>query len=258
MAELVPADSRHVVAVADHVGNLRNGIRNIDVLADHLRAASEVIGSIPRGELIVTVGGDCGIELAPIEAAISRSKGRMAVVWLDAHADLNNSMTSPSGAFHGMVLRTLMGDGPSELRTSEVLAPNQVILAGARALDVGEQAFVETHQIPRLRVADMADPRGLVDAVRGTGADSVYLHLDFDVLDPTVFTAVGSPEPSGLGLDELLAAVQALLAEFRLAGVGLTEYEPSSGDLCHDDILRRIVAGIFDSDSQRADRKVEC
>lgn len=67
-----------------------------------------------KGRLVVTVGGDCGVELEPVAAAVRRHGDRLAVVWFDAHGDLNTPRSSPSGAFHGMVLRTLLGDGPPD------------------------------------------------------------------------------------------------------------------------------------------------
>ncbi|MER7899195.1 arginase family protein [Streptomyces sp. NPDC096046] len=51
------------------------------------------------------------------------------------------------------------------------------------------------------------------------------MHIDLDVLDPWVFPAVGTPEPGGLGIDDLLGAVRALTGEFTLAGLALTECE---------------------------------
>jgi len=41
-----------------------------------------------------------------------------------------------------------------------------------------------------------------------------------------VFGAVGAPEPGGLTLERLVAAVRALATRFTIAGVCVTEYEP--------------------------------
>src|SRR5690606_8239775 len=53
---------------------------------------------------VITIGGDCGVELAPIAHA-GKAHPDLALVWFDAHADSHNPATSASGAFHGMVLR---------------------------------------------------------------------------------------------------------------------------------------------------------
>lgn len=60
---------------------------------------------------ISTVGGDCGIEIVPISYLNKIYKEDLCVIWIDAHADLNTPNSSPSKAFHGMPLRTLLGEG---------------------------------------------------------------------------------------------------------------------------------------------------
>ncbi|WTL10231.1 arginase family protein [Kribbella sp. NBC_01505] len=90
----------------------------------------------------VTVGGDCGVDLAPIAAARERYGDELTVLWLDAHPDVNRPETLPSGSFHGMVLATLLGDGASALVPEDRLVPGQVVLAGVRAyagVETGER-----------------------------------------------------------------------------------------------------------------------
>ena len=78
--------------------------------------------------------------------------------WIDAHADLNTPDTSPSATFHGMVLRTLLGEGPELLNLIETPpTPGQVTLVGVRALD---QAGARLHSPAR---------RHLPVTVRGAG-----------------------------------------------------------------------------------------
>src|SRR4029078_8119073 len=89
--------------------------------------AARFAGTLPEPrrrapDRILSIGGTCGTELAPVAYLNERWGGRMAVLWLDAHADLNPPASSPSGHFHGMVLRTLLGDGPREL-TAELHRP---------------------------------------------------------------------------------------------------------------------------------------
>jgi arginase len=218
------------------------------VLERHLLAVRAALAEVPSGERAVIIGGDCSVDLAPVEAALSAFGDRLALVWFDAHGDLNTPESSPSGAFHGMVLRALIGDGPEGLRPARSLSADRVVLAGARSLDPGEQDLVESRGIRHLSVEQLTEPGPLLAAVRATGAEAVYLHIDLDVLDPRVFPAVGTPEPGGLGVDELLEAVRALKEEFTLAGLALTEYErtePAGGD---EAVLRRIVEGLFPPD----------
>jgi arginase family enzyme/GNAT superfamily N-acetyltransferase len=204
-----------------------------------------------RGRAVVTVGGDCGVDLAPIEAALAAHGDRLTVVWFDAHGDLNTPASSPSGAFHGMVLRALLGDGPRELAPARALRPDQVVLAGVRALDPGERAFVAEHQIRHVAAAGLANPSFLVDEVAATGADTVYLHIDLDVLDPDVFGAVGTPEPGGLTLEQLITNVRELASRFTIAGLCLAEYEPQDdGDRDVLTGLITVLASVMDGDAE--------
>jgi arginase family enzyme/very-short-patch-repair endonuclease len=222
LAAIIPGDRRVRVPVTDD-------------LAANL-AAARAIGFDDR---TVTAGGDCGVELAPIEAALTAHGDGLVVVWFDAHADLNTPESSPSGAFHGMVLRTLLG-GESPLPPHVTLRPSQVVLAGVRALDPPEKQYVADHDIAHVLPGELAD---LPTVVAARNARAVYIHIDLDVLDPSAFSSVGYPEPGGLTTADLTTAVRALTARFPLAGLGITEYEPSAD---HDrDTLRTLVEAIF-------------
>ncbi len=245
LAEMVPAANRQAVSLSDATSDAQDGVQNAEVLAEQLQAVRAAMEALPPGDLVVSVGGDCAIELAPIEAALSAHQDRLAVVWFDAHADLNSPETSPSGAFHGMVLRALTGDAPDALMPTRTLAANRVVLAGARALDQGEQDFVGSHGIRHLSVDQLNEPEALLSAVRATGVEAMYIHIDLDVLDPDVFPAVGSPEPGGLTIDALLQAAHALAEEFTPVGVGITEYERADEAEQDDDLVEQVVAGVL-------------
>ncbi|MDI6407987.1 GNAT family N-acetyltransferase [Streptomyces albus] len=221
------------------------GVRGLDVLADRLGAVREALATVTE-PVTVTAGGDCGVELAPVERALRRHGDRLAVVWFDAHADLNIPASSPSGAFHGMVLRTLLGEGPEALRPRHVLTPDQVVLAGVRALDPAESEYVERHRVRRLTVTELAEPAALVEAVAATGAEAVYVHLDLDVLDPADFASVGVPEPGGLRPHRLADCVRALARRFPLAGLGITEHQPRPGAAAEDAVLDDLVRLLTD------------
>jgi arginase len=185
----------------------------------------------------------------PITAASRRHGDRLAVVWLDAHGDLNVPDSSPSQAFHGMVLRTLLGDGPRELRPApaDALSPSRVVLAGVRDLDPPELGYIGERAIRRVSAAALEDPTVLVDAVAATGASAVYVHLDLDSLDPAAFTSVGYPVPGGVQPSAAAAAIAGLAARFELAGLAITEFQPGDDaevTRADMDVLRALVAAL--------------
>lgn len=180
----------------------------------------------------LTIGGDCGVELASVGHVLDSD---VAVLWFDAHPDLNTPATSPSGAFHGMVLRTLLGEGDPTLVPSPVLPPSRLLLVGTRAFDEAEDEYVTASGIQVLRAGDLT-PESLIAAIEATGASSVYIHIDLDVLDPAEFAGLGYPEPFGLSVAGLIAAVRAVTARFPIAGAGLTEFAPASAEQANDDL----------------------
>ena len=54
-----------------------------------------------EGKFVLTVGGDHSIGSATI-SGMRAVHNDLCVVWVDAHADCNTDLTSPSGNYHGM------------------------------------------------------------------------------------------------------------------------------------------------------------
>jgi arginase len=181
---------------------------------------------------VFTVGGTCGVELAPVSYLNARYRGDLAVVWLDAHADLNTPESSPSGHFHGMVLRTLAGAGPPVLVDAlpSRLAPAQIVLAGARDLDRDEITFVSNAAVSLLSPADAAVPDRIAGRIRAGGFTRVYLHLDLDVLDPLEFPDSLVSTPGGLSVDNVVSVIRDLAAQFDVVGFSVVEFRPRSAD----------------------------
>jgi arginase len=177
-------------------------------------------------DAILTVGGTCGVEAAPVAYLNERYEGDLAVVWLDAHGDLNTPASSPSGHFHGMVLRTLLGEGPDEYvrELQRPLDPSQIFLAATRDLDPPEREFVADAGLWVTPPEALADPAPLVDEIRSRGFTRIYLHLDLDALDPTEFRQTLIPTPGGPALNDVRRVMQVLAGSLEVAGASIVEY----------------------------------
>ena len=151
----------------------------------------------------IVLGGCCCSHVGAIEA-LSAGEECLAVVWIDAHGDLNTPATSPSGNAWGMPLRMVLDDGA-------VLAKH-VALIGARNLDPPEVEFIEASGI---QTGDGAVERAL------EGADAVYVAFDADSVEPGELAAF-MPEPDGLRLAEIEELLRDVAARKRIAGLGLT------------------------------------
>jgi arginase len=245
----LPSAATRVVEVPAGAGeSLGTGVHRFSSISTIAEATEAVLAETAGTPILV--GGDCGIEFAGIRHAAVRAGGnadaRLGVVWFDAHPDLNSPATSTSKAFHGMVLRTLLGGGPAELAADAVLDPAQVVLAGSRALDDAEADYVAEAGIRMLAPAELADPAVLVSALRDAGVTEVYLHVDLDVLDPSEIEGIQFPEPFGVSVAGLVAAIRAVREEFPLVGAGITEFAPATPDAAVDDLpaILRIVSAL--------------
>jgi arginase len=145
---------------------------------------AELAAALPERPLVL--GGCCCSHVGAVRGLAGRVE-RLAVVWLDAHGDLNTPETSPSGNTWGMPLRMLLDDG--------VVPVSRVALVGARNLDPPEAEFMAASGL------DDSLDRALADA------GAVYVALDVDVLDPGE-AAVLFPEPDGPGATEVEAILR--------------------------------------------------
>lgn len=239
----LPASNTKQVQVPIGAGeSLGTGIRRFSAIQSVRDKFAEQLAEIT--EPVITIGGDCGCELAAIEHAMRRHPGRLALVWIDAHPDLNSPENSPSGAFHGMVLRAILDDiGPLSIQTP--LETPKVVLVGVRSFDDAELEWAEAHQLARLEVEQFS-ATNLIELLSRTGCSSVYLHIDLDVLDPSEFNSVSFPEPFGLRVQDLIETIREVRRNFELAGAGICEFAPPDSSAAEGDLptILRIIGAL--------------
>ncbi len=240
----LPRSATHRVDVPVEAGEtLDTGIRRYSSLArTHAAIRDALSAGALTDEPALVVGGDCSVAIAAISFAAERHPD-VAVVWFDAHADLHTADTSPSGALSGMALRAVVEDGP--LGAASV-PHDRVVLAGAREVDPTESDFVGTSGLRTVAVDELADPAALAAAVSATGASSVYIHVDLDVLDPAAVTGVASAVPFGLDVAALTTAIGVLRERMPLAGASLAGFAPASPAAAVDDMgsILRVVGAL--------------
>ncbi len=175
---------------------------------DTLAAQTLAVASdLPVRPLVL--GGCCCSHVGAVEGLAARH-GRVGVVWLDAHGDLNTPASSPSGNEWGMPLRMLIDGGAVD--------PADVALWGARNLDPPEVEFIAA--------AGIHDGPSAVLA----RVDAVYVALDCDVLDPPEL-AVFMPEPDGPSLADVEKMLIGIRERATVVGAGLTGLAPDPGNV---------------------------
>ncbi len=180
-----------------------------------------VAAELPERPLVL--GGCCCAHLGAAEALAAR-RGRLAVLWLDAHGDVNTVESSPSGNLWATPLRRLID--------AEVVRADDVALVGARSLDPPEQAFIERSG---LHTGAGALERALL------GADALYVALDCDVLDPADVRSF-MPEPGGLREHEVAAILRRAASLAPVAGAGVTAALPDPANVAP---LERLCAELW-------------
>ncbi|MGH7481701.1 MAG: arginase family protein [Longimicrobiales bacterium] len=226
--------------------------RNEDGVASYSRALAERIGAVlGDGRFALVLGGDCSIVLGSLLGARRADGSDVALVYVDGHADFATPAESRTGSAASMCLGLAVGRGETLLARlageSPLVRPEDVALVGRRDEAEPWYGHDALHASPvldvpgaLLRQAGYAETADVVlDRVARPDRSGFWIHLDADVLDPSVMPAVDSPEPGGPGLEELARLLTPLARHPKALGLELTIYDPAL-DPEHD-CARRLV-----------------
>ncbi|QBE47794.1 arginase family protein [Leucobacter triazinivorans] len=262
LREDLPASATREVPVPLEAGDaMGTPVARLSSLLRARAAALETLAGVEEGGVPVIVGGDCASSLPGLESAVRRHGSEsLAVLWFDAHPDLQHPSTSPSGAASGMTLRHALGDGAPDLASTAPIDPSLLTLIGTREIDPEEQ-----DELRRLGVHVLDPPTraggapaaptaphtgelaaSIVSRLTSSAATRVYVHVDLDVLDPAEFAAVHQAVPFGLAVGQLTAAIRAAVALLPLAGASICEFAPADPAVAADDVptVLRILAAL--------------
>jgi arginase len=216
-----------------------DGYRHLHEVVAWNRAVHEAVyAELQRVRLPILLGGDHCLGIGSISAVARhcREAGKkLRVLWLDAHADFNTSVLTPSGNIHGMPVACLCGHGPRQLveigGTVPALNPKVVRQIGIRSVDPGEKRFV--HEVG-LEVFDMRwiDEKGMRETMElalATLDAHTHLHVSFDVdfLDPEIAPGVGTTVPGGPTYREAQLCMEMIADTGRLASLDVMELNPA-------------------------------
>jgi len=187
----------------------------------------EKLMALPEEVFPIVLGGDHSLAMGSVSGV---ARGRIGVIWVDAHADFNTPETSPSGNIHGMPLAVLSGLGDSRLtEVFRAVDPKDLVLIGVRSVDPGEARLLKElgvrvytmHEVDRLGIAPIAE-----EALSYLEGLPLHVSLDADVLDPTLAPGVGTPVPGGLSYREAHLLMEILALSGRVKSLDLVEVNP--------------------------------
>jgi arginase len=216
-----------------------DGYRHLPEVVAWNRAVHEaVLAELRRGQLPILLGGDHCLGLGSISAVARhcRESGKkLRVLWLDAHADFNTSVLTPSGNLHGMPVACLCGHGPQALieigGTVPALNPKALRQIGIRSVDPGEKRFVHEVglEVFDMRYIDEMGMRHTMELALATLDAQTHLHVSFDVdfLDPEIAPGVGTTVPGGPSYREAQLCMEMIADTGRLASLDIMELNPA-------------------------------
>ena len=175
------------------------------------RVYKVAIDLVRKEKFVMMLGGEHSLTLGMVRAFKERFD-RLSVLQLDAHADLRDEYED-SRYSHACVMRRVLECCP-------------IVQVGIRSLSLEEHRFLALNQMqPFLAEGLPLDEKAIVSAL----SEEVYVTIDLDVLDPSIMSAVGTPEPGGLSWYEVLRILRHVAQQKHIVGFDLVELCPKEG-----------------------------
>jgi arginase len=185
----------------------------------------------------IVIGGDHSMGIGTWSGVVDyhQCHENFGLIWIDAHLDAHTLESSPSKAFHGMPIASLLGLGEKKLSQlgspKTKISPKHLCFIGIRSYEDEEYSLIKklgAHIITAEEVSHHGLKKCLSQALtivkKAKGGFGVSLDLDF--FDPTVAPGVGSPEYNGISKEEGLDALKNLVIQPKLKALEISEYNP--------------------------------
>lgn len=175
----------------------------------------------------VLIGGEHTVSLGAVRACADTYED-LTVLYLDAHADLRDSY-----------LGTRWGHASVARRISEICP---VVEVGVRSISAEEFVFAQNQEGIELHFWPPAgSEHDLMESVCQMLSSNVYVSIDLDVMDPSIMSAVGTPEPGGMGWWDVLRLIRAVSRKSRIVGFDIVELSPEEGPVACSSTAARLA-----------------
>ena len=198
------------------------GIHTAHAIEPHMGGPQQMVQRVREtassflreGRLLTVLGGEHSIS-SGVVASHLQVYPDLSVLFLDAHGDFRDEyMDTPWG--HGSVARRIHEQCP-------------IVLVGTRSLSEEEHQRLRIDAVPAFYWPP-AQPMGdLIAGVIDRLSEHVYVSIDLDVLDPSIMSAVGTPEPGGMDWGQITRLLKAVADAKQIVGFDLVELSPGEG-----------------------------
>ena len=181
------------------IGNVDTALAQIEELTAEILA---------DGKRPFMLGGEHSVTLGAVTAVYNKYKD-LYIIQFDAHADLRDDYLGVKKS-HACVMR----------RCWEMVGDGHIYQFGIRSGEREEFKFAAEHT-----KMNKFNLNGIEKAVEELQGKNVYLTIDMDVMDPSIFPGTGTPEAGGVQFMELLEAVLKLKG-LNIVGADINELSP--------------------------------
>ena len=206
---------------------VKKGISARRVILKQTQAALEKLRENDP-DRIVTLGGECSVSVVPFTYLTAKYPDDVAIVWIDAHPDVNLPYDEYKG-YHAMALTACLGMGDEEIMN---LLPGKVeaskaLIVGLRSWDEGMKERQKELGIVGVSSTEVTDNSSVIlEWLKNTGVSKVVVHFDLDVLDPAEIIAGVGVEPNGMKIKEVVRVINDIAETYDLVGLTIAEPMP--------------------------------
>lgn len=197
--------------------------------------------AVEAGHTTVMLGGDHSLAIGSV-AGHAQQCPDLCLIWVDAHADVNTPMTSPSGNLHGQSVAFMLKELSDKMPAlpgfswmKPFLASRDLVYIGLRDVDPGEHVILKSLGIQYFTMRDI-DRIGIqrvmevtFDHLLSRKQRPIHLSFDIDAFDPALAPATGTPVNGGLTYREGIYITEEIHNTGLLSAMDLVEVNPVLG-----------------------------
>lgn len=185
----------------------------------------------------IIIGGDHSTAIGSISASLDYYKGDVSVIWIDAHSDIHNDKTTPSGNIHGMPLSICIGRCGDSFKIGDYkLDPKNIYYIGLRSYEKEEMDYIKDQKITYYTdsfIKEIGIDNVLYEIIKNIKTKYVHISFDLDSLSDEEFHAVNVSvdgvyqDNGGFNLDEVNKCLVRLLSSLNVCSMDIVEYNPN-------------------------------
>lgn len=194
------------------------------VLAEVERVTMTILSA---GKIPAIIGGEHTVSFGPV-SAMKKHFGRIGIIHFDAHADLRDEFEG-SDFSHACVMRRLHEQG------------TDLVQYGTRSYCIEEQEYRILHNIRHYDAAFMHRKKISAIELPDDFPDDIYISVDVDAFDPSVFPHTGTPVPGGIMWHDFFMLLESIPAGKKIRGFDVVELAPAADSRVSDFAAAQLV-----------------